>query len=299
MKFFSIIRESTLNFFGLTRIISNVKNIAIVLLAFYLSNAELDWPKLILGIVSMSFIFSSIYTYNNLEDSQVDEQNSYKRHYSKAVKYFGEKIIFIMITLFVILGLIMGIFINIYFAGTLFILLAVGFLYSSKHTRLKDKFILDVLFGATFTYFFRFLAAWFVFSVSMPPLLPILALVFAKNGGYLLYKQADKPFLLSLQVKNTITVMKKKTLIIFSIFSWIVVFLSFLLLCLNARYIHLKVLGYLPEKFLILIPFAIPPLIVVYFYSFGRLKNNMRHLRILGFIYWLLVIVIFGIYFYD
>ena len=288
MKFFNTI----VNFFGLTKLLSNVKNIAIVLFAFYLSGTEFNLLEFLLSIISLSLIFSAIYAFNNISDLDVDLKNNYKKHYVKNVQYFGERSVFLLIFLLIFSGLIIGFFINIYFLFFIIILLIIGFLYSSKYTRFKEKFILDFLFGATLTYFFRFVAAWFIFSISLPPLLPIIILISAKTGGYLLYKQVDKPFLLSLKIKNTITILSNKTLIIISTFFWLITFLSFFLLCLNSKYLNIKILGSLPIKFLILTPFAFPPLIFIYLYIFDKMKTKMRYLRIIGFTYWILVIIV-------
>ena len=284
--------EFLINFSKLTRPLSNVKNIAVVLFAFYLSGTEFDANRFILGIVALSFIFSSLYAFNNLNDLEIDKQNDHKKHYSKAVRYFGESKIIIIIFLLSIAGLIIGFFINTYFLINLIILLIIGFLYSSKISRFKEKIFLDVLFGATLTYFFRFIASWFIFSTFFPPLLPIIALISAKTGGYLLYKQIDRPFLMSLNIRNSITIFERKTLITASVFFWIITFLSFFILCLNSIYLNIKFLGSLPIKFLILLPFAVPPLVVIYFSALHKIKTQIKYLRIIGFCYWILVIII-------
>ncbi|MBI1866604.1 MAG: hypothetical protein HYS02_02445 [Candidatus Staskawiczbacteria bacterium] len=72
MEFLKKTKEFLLNFFNLTRILSNVKNIAVVFLSFYLSGSNLDWRRLFIGIISLSFICSAIYIYNNLSDAKID-----------------------------------------------------------------------------------------------------------------------------------------------------------------------------------------------------------------------------------
>lgn len=281
-----------INFFRLTRPLSNIKNIALVLLAFYFSGKSFILTDVIIGIVSLSFISSAVYAYNAANDVDIDKCNKNKEHYYKGVHYFGGKNSLTIIFLLVVVGLITSFFINIYFLITSIFFLLIGFLYSSKYTRFKEKVILDVLFGATFTFLFRFVASWFIFLISFPPLLPTIALVSAKTGGYLLYKQIDRPFLMSLNIRNSITVFKRKTLIIASVFFWIITFLSFFILCLNSRYFNIEFLGVLPINFLILILFVIPPLSVIYFYVFDKIKTKMSYLRTIGFCYWILVITI-------
>ncbi|TSC94648.1 MAG: hypothetical protein CEN87_369 [Parcubacteria group bacterium Licking1014_1] len=153
------------NFFRLTRPLSNVKNIALVLLAFYLSGQEFDLIKFILGIFSLSFICSAIYAYNALYDLKFDEQNKNKQHYWQAVRYFGDKYVIIIALFLVVLGFFLGFYFNFYFLISLLALLITGFLYSSKCTRFKEKILLDVLFGAVFAYLLRFTAAWLIFGV--------------------------------------------------------------------------------------------------------------------------------------
>ena len=292
MNFFKKIIELILNFFNLTKILSNVKNIAIVLLVFYLSGSNLDWYKLAIGIISLSFISSAIYIYNNLSDVRVDKYNKNKNYYSKAVRYFGEKNTLILATIFIICGFYFGFVINFYFLSGIVALLITGFLYSSKYTRFKEKVILDVLFGAMLTFFFRFIASWFIFSISVPPLLAVVALVSAKSAGYMLYKEADRTYLLALKIKNSITVVSKKVIIIISALLWFISFFSFIFLCLNSKYFQIEYLGELPFKFLFLTPFAVPPLIVVYLLVLNKIEIQIKYLRIIGFCYWTLVIVI-------
>lgn len=280
-----------INFLRLTRPLSNVKNIVLVLLALYFSGQEFDFIRFILGIFSLSFICSAIYAYNALCDLKFDEQNKNKQHYSQAVYYFGDKYVLAIALILAVLGFSLGFYFNFYFLISLLTLLIIGFLYSSKYTRFKEKFILDILFGASFTFFARFMASWFIFSVSLPPLLPLVFLVSVKSGGYLLYKELDYPYLIKTNIKNSITILRKKTKIIISILLWIVSFFSFVFLCFNYKYFKVNILGYLPIRFLFLLLFAIPPLLLVYLSVLGKIKTKIKDLRTLGFIYWILVII--------
>ena len=81
MKFLKKVKNFILNFLNLTKILSNIKNIAIVLLSFYISGSSLDWYKLAIGVISLSFISLAIYTYNNFSDAKIDKYNEYKNHY--------------------------------------------------------------------------------------------------------------------------------------------------------------------------------------------------------------------------
>jgi len=292
MKFFKKTEEFIVNFLNLTKFLSNVKNIAIILLAFYLSGSTLNWNKLITGVISLSFISSAIYIYNNISDERIDRYNARKIHYSNAVGYFGKANAIYFFVIFAFIGFYFASTINLWFLVALTALFITGLLYSFELTRFKERIILDVLFGASLTFFFRFIASWFVFSTSFPPLLAIVSLVSAKTAGYILYKETDKAYLSTLKIKNSITIISKKSVIIASIFLWVISFASFIAICLNSQYFHMEYLGKLPKKFLFLMPLAIPPLGVIYFLVLNKIKTQIKHLRIIGFTYWILVIII-------
>jgi len=271
------------NFFRLTRPLSNVKNIAIIAFASYLSGAKLNWGLFILGALAMSLIFSAIYAYNTVCDADSDKTNKNKRHYSEAAQYFGKNKLFWIKIILAASGLALGLCVNIYFFSSLVALLLIGFLYSSPHTRFRERIFLDVLFGATLTFLFRFVAAWFIFKISFPPLLPMFALVFLKNGGYMLYKEYDRQFLMERGIKNSITVLPKMTVLVISaVFSALSIVL-FAILCL---------FGPLPLGFLWLLPLFAPPILVNYLLFFKKIKISVRRMRAVGFSLLLLLIAI-------
>ncbi len=283
--------EFLINFFRLTRPLSNVKNIVLLLLAFYFSKSEFNLQLFFWSLASLSLVCSAFYVYNTMSDFDLDKNNENKKHYLKAIDYFGEKKSFAIFITFLIVGLFIGYFISFYFFIFLLFLALTDFLYSSKYTRFKERFILDVLFGASLTFLFRFLAFWFVFSSYFPPLLVLSGLVFGKSAGYLLYKSLDYPYLLNKNIKNSVTILSKKTKIIFSVSLWVVAFISFILLCFNS-YFKIEFLGVLPPRFLLLIVFAIIPLVVLYLSFLNIIKIEVRRLRMVGYIYWLVVIII-------
>ena len=285
------IKDFLISFCKLTRPLSNFKNILIVALAFYFSGVKFDILPFILGVLSLSFICSAIYGYNTINDLYFDQNNVNKKHYIEGVRFFGEKRSFAIVLLLIIIGLGMGFLLGYYFLSALIILLVIGFLYSSKYTYFKKKIILDILFGASLTFLFRFIAAWFIFSKSFPVLLPMLSLVFGKTAGYTLYKSMDREHLLSCHIKNTITSLPLKSLFVFSLFFLALTFLSIALMLLNPIYFHINILGSLPIQALFLVPLAIPPIIIVFFQIFRKTKFKNSSLRFLGYIYMFLVII--------
>ncbi len=280
-----------INFFRLTRPLSNVKNVALILIAFYFSKSRFDLKIFLEALISLSLVCSAFYAFNTLSDIYLDKDNKNKKHYLEPITYFGKnKSFFIFLTL-LIAGLLIGYFVNLYFFLFLFFLSLTNFLYSFKYTRFKERFILDILFGAFFTFLFRFLAFWFVFSKATPPLLVLSVLVFSKSAGYFLYKSLDYSYLSSKNIKNSITVSNKKAKVFISILLWALAFLSFVALCVN-YYFKIALLGALPPRFLLLIIFAIIPLAVIYLAFFNIVKIEIRKLRTLGYIYWLAIMII-------
>ncbi len=279
------------NFFRLTRPLSNVKNIALIFLAFYLSKNSFNLALFLEGLFALSFVCSAFYAYNTLSDYNSDKNNINKQHYSKAVDYFGKANSFIIFFILLISGFVIGFFVNLYFLSALIALALINFFYSSKEFRFKEKFMLDIVFGAFLTFLLRFVASWFIFKISLPPLLVLSGLVFAKSAGFIIYKDFDYEYLIKNNVRNSTTILNKKAKIIISLFLWFISFLSFIFLCLNSYY-KIAILGSSPFLFLFLPLFAIPPILVIYLRDFNIINAKIKNLRTIGFIYWLLVIFI-------
>lgn len=279
------------NFFAATRPLSNVKNIALLLFAFILSGADFDIVKIILGFIFASLVCSAFYVFNTISDYDSDKKNKNKEHYSKAIDYFGKRNSYIIFAVSLVFGLFGSIFINIYFFVALILLALTNFLYSSRYTRFKEKIALDVIFGAFLTFLFRFSAFWFIFSISIPPLFAVGFLVFVKVAGYFLYKSLDNRYLVAMNIKNTVTVLSKRGKIYFSVLFWLLAFLCFVFLCINS-YWKIGILGILPMRFLTLIIFALIPLAVVYLSFFGIIKTDVKKLRLAGYVFFILVLLI-------
>lgn len=280
------------NFFKLTRPLSNVKNVALILIAFYFSKSEFDLWLILRSLLSLSLVCSSFYTFNTISDLDSDKNNENKKHYLEAVRYFGQKKSFVIFIALLVAGLFIGYFINLYFFVFLLFLALTDFLYSFKYTRFKEKIILDILFGASFTFLLRFVAAWFIFSKGFPSLLPMLALVFGKTDRYSLYKGIDRERLLDQNIKNTITFFSLRSLFIFSFFFLILTIVSIILMFLNLIYFQIDILGSIPIQALFLIPFIVPPIIIIFFQIIKKTKFENSFLRFWGYIYMFLVLVI-------
>lgn len=285
-------KDFLINFSKLTRPLSNTKNIVIIAIAFYFANVEFHLLPILLGFFALSFVSSAIYGYNAVNDLNLDINNGNKKYYAEGVQFFGERKSLIIVSVLAVIGLVLGFYLGYYVFFALVALLITGFLYSSKYTRFKEKIAFDVLFGASLTFLFRFIASWYIFSNSAPSLLPILALVFGKTAGYPLYKGMDREYLLSQHITNTITSISLKALFIFSFFFATLTAFSVVLMFLNPLYFHINILGSVPFQVLFLIPFAIPPAVVICLQIVKKTKFKNPSLRFWGYIYMFLVTVI-------
>jgi len=280
------------NFFRLTRPLSNTKNILLLCLVFFLLRPEINWLNIILSIFSLSLISSAIYAFNSFCDFKVDKDNKNKEHYSKAIKFFGGEKISFIVTLFIFWGLFLGLMINYYFLFCLVLLLIFNFFYSSCQFRFKEKIIIDALIAGIFTFALRFIALWFVFAISFPPILAILALISAKSGGYLLYKEMDRDFLIKQNIRNTITIFKRNTIVLVSGLLYFLAIISADLMCFNERYFKINILGFLPFYLLLMLPLVLPPILILYLKVFNKINISGRNLRFFGFLYALLIVII-------
>jgi len=275
-------KQKVISVVNLTRPLSNVKNIALIVLAFYISGGNFNLLLIAMAFFSLSFVCSSFYAFNAYSDYDLDKNNKNKAHYSLAIDHLGKKGSLIVFFIFLVLGLGLGFFVNNYFLLFIFLLSLTNFLYSYNNTRFKEKFILDILFGATLTFLFRFLACWFIFSVYLPPLSAILGLVFAKSSGYILYKELDNKYFKERGIKNSITILNRRAKIFLTIFLWLLSFWAYIVLTAH----------YLTPSFFLLIPIFIPPIVFIYLLSFKKIKISVRKARFLGFFYWLVALVV-------
>ncbi len=272
--------EFLANFSRLARPLSSTKNILLAFLALFLSGAQTSWPRVIISILSVSLVFSANYAFNTLSDFEEDRKSKNKQHYSKAIDFFGERKVILIFWFLAALGILSGLLINYIFVFCLALILAAGYLYSSRVTRFKEKAILDILISGVITISLRFAAFWFVFRHSLPPVTPILALISAKSGGYILYKEFDREFFPESN-KNTIARLSKKLIVAASALLFFLAILFFIIMCFT---------GEIPFGLIFLVPLAIPPVSAVYLKVFNKIDIKDKNLRTIGFVYALLVL---------
>ncbi len=272
--FFS--RMTIPGFLKLTRPRSNVKTVAVLILVFYLSGSQ-DWATLILVFLSLSLVCMAMYAFNSATDLTLDQKSKHKAEYSQAVSQIGTKKAYLIAGLCLASGLGLGLLLNYKAWLILVFLAATAWFYSSPFWRWKEKIGLDLLGGAILTFAWRFLAGWLALTNEPIPWWPLLGLVLLKTSGYLLYKNLDREALIANKVKNTVTAFSAKQI------KWLAgsAGVGGALLLLSA----------FPLKILWLIPATLPIWPILYYYEKGRLKIKQSQLRILGFTYFLLLII--------
>jgi len=119
----------------------------------------------------------------------------------------------------------------------------------------------------------------------------MLGLVFLKNGGYLLYKGYDRPYLQGLNIKNSITFFSEKKIFAVSLTFFLLSILCFVATCINSTYGKIAFLGSLPFAFLWFSIFFVVPIAVQYLLFFKMVRIEARYVRGFGFSLLLLLIV--------
>lgn len=278
------------NLWILARPASNVKNVALVLLALYFAGTEASWTRIALTILSLSCAWSALYVFNALEDRKCDRENQAKAHFAHAVEAVGSTATRRLIFILGACAFFLGAFINFRFLAVLIFTLLVGFMYSAAPFRFKDRPYLDVIFGGVFTYPLRFLGGWVAFSIAPPPMLPLVMLASAKGGGYLFYKEFDRAALTRQGVRNTTTIHAQWATIAAAFTLFFLAISSWFVMIANASF-GIAGLGALPAETLLLVPFLIPPLVVSLLKLFGVKPWRQSLLRRLGLFYFFLVAV--------
>lgn len=279
------------NIFRVTRPLSNVKNIAIVLFAYFLSGTTLPVTSIVLPILALSLVCSAMYAINSLTDVDLDKRNNNKRIYASAVANIGKTNTLWLVIVLTIVGMILGHLINTRFLAALIGLVVTALCYSAPPFRFKERVFLDILFGATLTFSLRFLGSWVAVSAAAPPLLPLFGLILGKSGVHILYKELDHEDLAAAHIQNTITRNTKRTNIRIALTLITLSIVTFLGMTLTADY-GVPWLGTVPQRALLVLPLSIPPMIVLLLQATGVTTFNNRVLRVMGLLYTLGVVAL-------
>lgn len=274
------------------RVMSNTKNLALVVLALYLSGEHPTLHRIFLVLLSLSAVSSAMYVYNSLTDAALDARNANKRAYAAAINILGPTKSLWLITALLAVGVLTAAIIGSSFALLTIALACVMFLYSVPGLRVKERLGFDVIFGAALTYPLRFAAAWVAFSESFPPLLPLLILPCVKIGGYMLYKGFDRADLIAQGTRNTITFLTRRSLVIVATTCFFLAGLGTLLMIANERW-HIAGFGTLSLGVLWIIPAVLPPFAVAVLRALNILSWPVSTLRRIGYLYWLAGIMLF------
>jgi len=228
----------------------------------------LGLPNIILFIIGFviagPLLWGGLYTLNDLSDIEKDKQHSIKKNRPLPSGRIKPLHAWIVSIAFVLIALILGFFINIYF---FICLLAMLFnnqvLYSAQPFRFKERLGFDLVSGSMINPLFRFLAGFSLFASSFfAPILFILFVVGIQFGGYTLYRLSGKKVEKQLGYKSTVVLVPEKivkSLAYSGIAISILAFIAMILLPLAG--IKNQLLGFLPLRFawlVILSAFLVP-----------------------------------------
>ena len=268
-----------------TRPLSNIKNLAIVVLAYYLASPDRGLAAMVVPTLALSLVCSAMYTFNSLLDVRLDRRNATKRVYADAVIRVGMDNAFWIACGLAASGLVLGSRVNGRFLASLLGLLVTALLYSTPPFRFKERSVLDVVFGAALTFPLRFVGSWYAFSATVvPPLLPLLGLLLGKSGAYVLYKELDRDDLTAAGIRNT-TTMNPKPWNAWIAVTLIALSIAAFLAMVATSDLGLSFLGSIPRRALILLPLSIPPLLFMFLQATKMTAFDNRLLRALGLLY--------------
>lgn len=259
------------------RISSGVKNVVIVVIAAYFAGAETHTAAIILVSFSLTCITSAMYAYNALTDVKIDAKNPNKQHRSRAARTLPESTVHALIFILITTGALLSVTLSILSALAHVLLATELFLYSSPLTRFKERPLLDVVFGAVLSFSFRYFGAWYALSTGAPPLWPLAALVLAKCGGFMLYKELDRKTLEGASVQNSITLLPPAattTLALISVAAAV------------------AVVQFAAPGLASFLPLAAPPLAIILAQRFRVITVRQCFLRSAGLLYFLTIAAI-------
>ncbi len=193
--------------------------------AIFIFNTSLNielFIKIILGFLGVSFIASSNYVINEYLDAKFDKYHPVKKNRSLVDSSINKYIVISMWLGLMVIGIVLGHFINYSFMIMQIFLWIMGIIYNVKPIRSKDIPILDVL-SESINNAIRLLLGWFIISGNT---LPPSSLIFGYwlVGAFLMntkryaeYKMIDDKKVASLYRKS-FKFYTENTLIICSLF---------------------------------------------------------------------------------
>lgn len=279
-----MIQSSVRHYLRLLRPLSSTKNVAVAMVAYYFCDNNNQFVRLGLIVIALSAVSSAMYALNSFYDLRLDSKNENKKTYSDAASFLGSGKIFRIIAFFLIVGLVIGFWMNILSGICLIGFFITAYIYSSPYFRFKEKIFLDVLFGAVLTFGLRFLACWFALGSGPVPLAALIALICGKSAGYLFYKMLDRDSLKANSIHNTATLFSATILLCVIIFFLIATFSAIIIMAVNPVG-RLNWIGNVPFSFIYALPLSIPPLVIVFLQAFHFIHWKQSLLRTIGFFY--------------
>jgi len=282
-------------------------NMAIaIVFATYLYGIAFDLGLFALGAVAVAFMWSGLYTLNDLTDWKVDKLHEFKKHRPIPMGWVPPASALIFSFTLVIVSLIIGLFIgrnltnNYLFFFCLVIMLFNQLLYTTKPFNFKKRAPFDLISGSLVNPLFRFYAGWTLFIPSFnAPLLAILFVLGLQFGGYGLYRLSSKDHDEKLGYKSSAVVLGKKRLRYVFYPALVLGCLGFLFAIVNGVFFPaLNFLGWLPLKYallplitLLFVPFYIPAI------KHPEKAHIKKMYRLMYFHYTLFIVILVALYF--
>lgn len=233
-----------------TKSIGNMLIAAIV--AHYMFNLNIDFPNLLYGMISVCFLWSALYTINDIIDRDVDALHPIKK--KRPLPSGDVSINLAKLLVAALLAISFWIGFNL---GTLFLICLIAMvvnqtLYTVKPFNFKKRPIVDLISGSAINPIFRFYSGWVLLTHAFnAPLLPLLFIVGLQFGGFCLYRMSSKNLEDELGYRSSVVLFGEKNLMILSYIAIAFGAVSFILMTLTGlEFLHgLKDWGYLPLKY--------------------------------------------------
>lgn len=223
-----------------------------IAMAFYVHGVKPDFFLFSVGLASIAFLWSGLYTLNDYSDWKHDLQHPVKKHRAIPSKKVNPQLAFFYGLTLVFLAFLTGFFIkNIFFLGALLGMTLNQFLYSHKPFKLKTKTVLDLISGSLVNPLLRFYAGWFLVVKSF--LVPALILPFILGlqfAGYTFYRLFSKKHEQKIKYNSSIVVFGEKKVKLAAFIAMFFGITAFILMLLNPfiDFIPLE-WGFLPAKY--------------------------------------------------
>ncbi|PIU21232.1 MAG: hypothetical protein COT15_03395 [Candidatus Diapherotrites archaeon CG08_land_8_20_14_0_20_34_12] len=234
------------------------------IVAHYMFNVNIDFLNLFYGVVSVCFLWSALYTVNDIFDKEVDALHPVKKKRPLPSGDVSINLAKLLVIVLLIISFWIGLNLGALFLTCLLAMTVNQVLYTIKPFNFKKRPIVDLISGSAINPIFRFYAGWIlVMPTFNAPLLPLLFIVGLQFGGFCLYRMSSKNLEDELGYRSSVVLFGEKNLMILSYLAIAFGAVSFILMTLTGlEFLQgLKDWGYLPLKYgwLVLLSFLTFP----------------------------------------